>query len=103
MKFKPSLGFGLVLGIALSLPVSLMHTVWADKEKAASLPLDELRTFTDVYARIKKEYVTEVEDGELLKNAIRGMLSGLAIFRSALRVSLEGLASRSGWKMASSR
>ncbi len=77
MKFKPSLGFGLVLGIALSLPVSLMHTVWADKEKAASLPLDELRTFTDVYARIKKEYVTEVEDGELLKNAIRGMLSGL--------------------------
>lgn len=77
MRFKPSLGLGLVLGIALSLPVSLMHTVWADKEKAASLPLDELRTFTDVYARIKKEYVTEVEDGELLKNAIRGMLSGL--------------------------
>ncbi|MYB89112.1 MAG: S41 family peptidase [Proteobacteria bacterium] len=77
MKFKPSLGLGLMLGIALSLPVSLMHTVWADKEQAASLPLDELRTFTDVYARIKKEYVTEVEDSELLKNAIRGMLSGL--------------------------
>lgn len=77
MKFKPSLGLGLVLGIAVSLPVSLMHSVWADKETTAALPLDELRTFTDVYARIKKEYVTEVDDSELLKNAIRGMLSGL--------------------------
>ena len=33
MRFKPSLGLGLVLGIALSLPVSLMHSVWADKGK----------------------------------------------------------------------
>ena len=77
MKFKQSLSLWLILGIALSLSAGLIHTVWADKEQIASLPLDELRTFTDIYARIKKDYVTEVDDSELLNNAIRGMLSGL--------------------------
>ena len=77
MKFKQSLSLWLILGITLSLSAGLIHTVWADKEQIASLPLDELRTFTDIYARIKKDYVTEVDDSELLNNAIRGMLSGL--------------------------
>jgi carboxyl-terminal processing protease len=31
----------------------------------------------DVYARIKQDYVTNVDDSDLLKNAIRGMLAGL--------------------------
>ena len=39
--------------------------------------MEDLRTFTDVYARIKQDYVTEVDDTELLENAIRGMLAGL--------------------------
>ena len=77
MKCKHSLSLWLILVIALGLSASLIHTVWADKENIASLPLDELRTFTDIYARIKKDYVTEVDDRELLNNAIRGMLSGL--------------------------
>ena len=51
--------------------------MWADKNMASALPLDDLRTFTDVYARIKQDYVTNVDDSDLLKNAIRGMLSGL--------------------------
>jgi carboxyl-terminal processing protease len=41
------------------------------------LPLDQLRTFSDVFARIKRNYVEEVTDEELLEHAIRGMLSGL--------------------------
>jgi carboxyl-terminal processing protease len=41
------------------------------------LPLDDLRSFTEVFARIKKDYVEEVSDKTLLENAIRGMLSGL--------------------------
>ena len=77
MRFKYSMGAGLVLGIVFGLSVTLVHNVWADKEKAASLPFEDLRTFTDVYARIKKDYVVEVDDSDLLKNAIRGMLSGL--------------------------
>ena len=76
MKFKHPMSLGLVSGMAFGLCMFLAPPVWADKGDAA-LPLDDLRTFTDVYARIKKDYVTEVDDSDLLKNAIRGMLSGL--------------------------
>jgi carboxyl-terminal processing protease len=41
------------------------------------LPLDDLRTFAEVFGRIKSDYVEDVEDGELLASAIRGMLGGL--------------------------
>jgi carboxyl-terminal processing protease len=41
------------------------------------LPLDELRTFADVFNQIRQSYVEEVDDKTLLENAIRGMLSGL--------------------------
>lgn len=45
--------------------------------KIEQLPLDELATLTDVYAQIKKVYVNELSDEEILENAIRGMLSNL--------------------------
>ncbi len=41
------------------------------------LPLNDLRVFTEVFAKIKADYVEEVTDRQLLENAIRGMLSGL--------------------------
>ncbi len=41
------------------------------------LPLNELRTFADVFDRIKQAYVEEVDDSTLLENAIKGMLSEL--------------------------
>jgi carboxyl-terminal processing protease len=43
----------------------------------ATLPVEELRTFSDVFGRIKNDYVVDVDDKELIENAIRGMLSGL--------------------------
>ncbi|MCW9012542.1 MAG: S41 family peptidase [Gammaproteobacteria bacterium] len=46
-------------------------------ENKQGLPLEELRNFSDIFARIKSDYVEEVDDKELLNNAIRGMLSGL--------------------------
>mgnify|MGYP000468064271 FL=1 len=46
-------------------------------ESALPLPLDELRKFTDIFGKIKKDYVEEIDDATLLKYAIRGMLSGL--------------------------
>lgn len=49
-----------------------------DNEVAAEeLPLDELRTFTEVFAKVKNDYVEGVSDRDLLESAIRGMLSGL--------------------------
>ena len=44
---------------------------------AQELPLDELRTFTEVFAKVKNDYVEGVSDRDLLESAIRGMLAGL--------------------------
>ncbi|WP_318654098.1 S41 family peptidase [Endozoicomonas euniceicola] len=53
----------------------------SDDARAASekgrLPLEELRTFTEVMQRIKTAYVEKVDDKTLLENAIKGMVSGL--------------------------
>jgi len=43
----------------------------------APIPVKEIRTFTEVFAKIKEDYVEEVEDKKLLEDAIRGMLAGL--------------------------
>lgn len=48
-----------------------------DEPVNKSLPLEQLRNFSDIFARIKTDYVAQVGDKELLENAIRGMLSGL--------------------------
>ena len=65
---------GLVLGVSLSIG----HGVFAERDTPQSvLPLEELRSFSDVFARIKADYVETVEDKVLLENAIRGMLTGL--------------------------
>lgn len=42
-----------------------------------TLPLDELRTFTEVFAKVKSDYVESIDDRKLIENAIRGMLEGL--------------------------
>lgn len=44
---------------------------------AGELPLDEIRTFTEVFAKVKNDYVEPVDDRKLLESAIRGMLEGL--------------------------
>ncbi|NNC69086.1 MAG: S41 family peptidase [Gammaproteobacteria bacterium] len=77
MNFKHPLNIGIIWGVVIGLSLAMAHNVWADKEMASALPLEDLRTFTDVYARIKQDYVTDVDDSDLLKNAIRGMLAGL--------------------------
>lgn len=41
------------------------------------LPLNEVRTFVDIFDHIKKAYVEEVHDKTLLENAIKGMLHEL--------------------------
>lgn len=46
-------------------------------EQQSALPLDELRTFADVFNQIRLSYVEEVDDKTLLESAIRGMLEGL--------------------------
>ncbi|HGX93920.1 MAG TPA: S41 family peptidase [Candidatus Tenderia sp.] len=66
---------GLVMGASLTIGQNVM----AEKEviKASPLPLEELRTFSEVFGKIKSDYVEPTEDASLLNNAIRGMLTGL--------------------------
>lgn len=70
----------LIAGITIGIGVTMDHTALAKrKEQTAGspLPLEDLRTFTDVFNRIKTDYVEEVEDTKLLKDAVQGMLSRL--------------------------
>jgi carboxyl-terminal processing protease len=43
----------------------------------AAIPFEDLRAFTEVFQRIKNDYVEEVDDKTLLEYAIQGMLTGL--------------------------
>ena len=46
-------------------------------EQDGELPLNELRLFTEVFGKIKSEYVDQADDATLLRDAIQGMLVGL--------------------------
>jgi carboxyl-terminal processing protease len=73
---------GLILGVALSLNLPAI----ANKSDQPQLPLDELRTFAEVYGKIKSDYVEDVPDKKLVNEAINGMLSGLDPHSSFLDV-----------------
>ncbi|MFK8048593.1 MAG: S41 family peptidase [Halioglobus sp.] len=55
----------------------LSSPVYAKEEVPGKLPLDELRTFADVFNQIRTRYVEEVDDSTLLEYAVKGMLMGL--------------------------
>lgn len=71
--------------LQLLAPLALPGAIYAiDSETDAiveteiqELPLDELKAFTQIFAKIKNDYVEVVDDRKLLENAIRGMLEGL--------------------------
>jgi len=56
---------------------SLEQIAKIDSEEMVTLPYEELRTFTEVFGRIKRDYVEPVSDKKLLEDAIKGMLAGL--------------------------
>jgi len=70
--------FGLVgLGLIAGVFVSLHFSAIADKDTETTLPVEELRSFSEVFGRIKNDYVEPVEDKKLITGAINGMLSSL--------------------------
>jgi carboxyl-terminal processing protease len=64
---------GLVAGILISLNFSAI----AQKDSLSPLPVEELRSFADVFNAIKQGYVEPIEDKKLITYAISGMLSNL--------------------------
>jgi len=67
--------------LAFVSPAVAQEVPATDDSKSASsstqLSLDELRTFTDVFNQVRRNYVEEVDDRKLLESAIDGMLSDL--------------------------
>ncbi|MCX7067945.1 MAG: S41 family peptidase [Methylococcales bacterium] len=63
--------------------MGICGSVFAEKDDAPApaatetLPYEDLRTFTEIFGRIKKDYVEPVSDKKLLEDAVKGMLSGL--------------------------
>ncbi len=64
---------GLIGGVLISLQFSAI----AEKETRVNLPIEELRTFAEVFNAIKQGYVEPVDDKKMITNAISGMLSNL--------------------------
>ena len=74
--------FGLIIaGVVIGVAISLNFSAVAQRESASRaqlpLPIEELRAFTEVFGKVKQDYVEPVEDKKLITEAINGMLTGL--------------------------
>lgn len=78
MKFKNIIW--LSLAFLLGIGISLQNSVFAEKKPAkidSKLPLSELQTFSQIFYNIKKNYVEDTDNKDLINSAIAGMVSGL--------------------------
>ena len=64
-----------LLGGALGLHDSLAKS--DDPRLTISVSLEDLRNFSEAFALIKRQYVEEVDDATLMRNAVRGMARDL--------------------------
>jgi carboxyl-terminal processing protease len=76
MRIKKSIISTLLFGVVIGLTATLNLNAFA-KSDAQTLPLMQLKKFSEVYSRIKKDYVEDVDDKKLITDAISGMLTGL--------------------------
>src|SRR5690349_3405468 len=68
----------LTIGVLIGVAVSLNYSAVAQKGSTVGpLPIEELRAFTEVFGRVKSDYVEQVDDKKLITEAINGMLTGL--------------------------
>jgi len=85
MPLRPAAVSPALRRLRLALAPALMMTLVALPAAAQTqqtgpdddLPVAEIQAFAEVFERIKRAYVEEVEDDDLLRNAMRGMLSEL--------------------------
>src|ERR687885_1937724 len=68
----------IVVGVLIGVAISLNFSAVAQRDSGAlPLPIEELRAFTEVFGRVKTDYVEPVDDKKLITEAINGMLTGL--------------------------
>jgi carboxyl-terminal processing protease len=73
---------GAVFGFSAALTSGVLAEHPSESKQAAAgrpaaLPWEEARLFAEVYERIKREYVDDVDDHALMDKAIRGMVAAL--------------------------
>ena len=66
-----------VLVALLILGTNSLHFDKSTAYASDEVPVEDIEQFVDIYKRIKEQYVDEVNDDELFKNAIQGMVNGL--------------------------
>ncbi len=74
-------------GILLGLALAVGHGVYALKDDKSEIPFEDLQAFSEVFSKVKSDYVEAVDDKKLIEDAIRGMLSGLDPHSSFLNIS----------------
>ena len=67
----------ILLSAVIGLLIGSISNPLFSKPNITNLPIEQLRQFSEVYTRIKHDYVEEVDDKKLITDAISGMLSGL--------------------------
>ena len=77
IKMNKTLTTGIIAGAIIGVASTASLSVFAFKDNRTAVPLEQLRKFTEVYMRIKRDYVEEVDDKSLISDAISGMLTGL--------------------------
>lgn len=71
------LAISLLLSCCLAWPLAATAFEQSSGEEAEALPIKQLRIFSQIFGRIKQDYVEPVDDKKLLEDAIKGMLGGL--------------------------
>ena len=66
---------GTVMGLSLSFSGGFLAS--RQTPEPDELAWEQARTFAEIMARVKRDYVETVDDAELLENAIRGMVGDL--------------------------
>ena len=77
MNMNMTLKFGVLTALLLSGPVFAENKQDDGQSPPIELPLQELQIFSEVFGKIKSDYIDQADDASLLRSAVRGMLADL--------------------------
>ncbi|HER33852.1 MAG: S41 family peptidase [Halothiobacillaceae bacterium] len=71
------LGVAAFFGFAIAIAINAVAERPAETSNQTEVPLEQLRTYSDVLDRVRSDYVDDISQGKLIENSIRGMISEL--------------------------
>ena len=72
-----NLGVAAFFGFAIAIAINAVAERPAESSGGTDIPLEELRTYSDVLDRVRSDYVDDISESQLIENSIRGMISEL--------------------------